>query len=257
MRISLWLGVVMSSVFRLKERDPPSCLVCGVPASSTTRSFRVCPTCLREHPSNALPVLRKAHGQRRAQLGLPATPPRSHRGIPCRVCANECDLGRGDIGYCGLRRNVKGRLQTLTTPTHGRLHSYVDRHVTNCCAAWFCPAGTGAGFPLYAYTRGPELGYANLAIFLYGCNFDCFFCQNATHRDVSTARIVTVDALVTQTQHNPAISCWCFFGGSPEPQLPFAIHASKTVIASIDRRLRICFEWNGCGHLNSFVARQN
>lgn len=238
----------MPSLFWSKARDPTTCLVCGMPATSTTRSLRICPTCLREHPSNALPFLRKAHGQRRVQLGLPATPPRSHRGIPCHVCANECSLGRGEIGYCGLKRNVKGRLQTLTTPSHGRLHRYVDPHVTNCCAAWFCPAGTGAGFPRYSYTQGPELGYANLAIFLYGCNFDCFFCQNATHRGVSTASVVTADTLVSQTQRNPAISCWCFFGGSPEPQLPFTIHASRTVLASTDRRLRICFEWNGCGH---------
>ena len=239
---------IMPSVFQRRSSDPTTCLVCGVSTISTARSFRVCPTCLHERPSNALPFLRKAHGTRRAQLGLPATPPRSPRGTPCRVCANKCDLGRGERGYCGLRQNVGGRLQTLTTPSHGRLHRYVDRHVTNCCAAWFCPAGTGAGFPHYAYTPGPELGYANLAIFLYSCNFDCLFCQNATHRNISTANAVTVDALVTQTQRNPAISCWCFFGGSPEPQLPFAIQASKTALASIDRRLRICFEWNGCGH---------
>jgi pyruvate formate lyase activating enzyme len=50
---------------------------------------------------------------------------------------------------------------------------------------------------------------------------------------------------------NRRISCICFFGGSPEPQLPFAISASKKARNAVeDRLLRVCFEWNGYGDKN-------
>jgi len=150
-----------------------------------------------------------------------------------------------------LKRNIDGRLESLTNPRIGVLHHYLDSQVTNCCAAWFCPAGTGAGYPKYAYKHGAEYGYYNLAVFFYGCNFDCLFCQNASHKNVLSGQAVAVEELVRETKRNRSISCWCFFGGSPEPQLPFAIKSSKTVLEEIPNRvLRICFEWNGCGNTN-------
>jgi pyruvate formate lyase activating enzyme len=57
---------------------------------------------------------------------------------------------------------------------------------------------------------------------------------------------------------DPRISCICFFGGSPEPQLPFAINSSREAVeARRDGPLRICFEWNGCGdaHLVKTAAK--
>jgi len=121
--------------------------------------------------------------------------------------------------------------------------------VTNCCAAWFCPARTEVGYPRYTYKSGPEYGYYNLAIFFYGCNFSCVFCQNASHKNILAGKRVTVEDLVLKTKRNPLISCWCFFGGSPEPQLPFVIQASESILEELPERiLRICFEWNGCGH---------
>jgi pyruvate formate lyase activating enzyme len=158
-------------------------------------------------------------------------------------------LKKGETSYCGLKQNVEGRLESMTRPQIGMLHAYLDSHVTNCCAAWFCPAGTRAGYPRYTYRPGPEYGYYNLAIFFYGCNFDCLFCQNASHKNVLAGTAVTVEDLVNRTKRNSSISCWCFFGGSPEPQLPFAINASKAVLEeTANRILRICFEWNGCGN---------
>jgi pyruvate formate lyase activating enzyme len=126
----------------------------------------------------------------------------------------------------------------------------LDPQVTNCCAAWFCPAGTGAGYPRYAYRDGPESGYYNLALFFYGCNFNCLFCQNISHKQLKLAEETTTEDLVRGTLKNERISCWCFFGGSAEPQLPFAINASRMVLEALpsNRILRICFEWNGCGN---------
>lgn len=144
----------------------------------------------------------------------------------------------------------------MATTRQGVYYSYLDPQVTNCCAAWFCPAGTGAGYPIYAACKGPEHGYYNLAIFFYGCNFDCLFCQNFSHKELHKAPIHPLTDLVQQTLHNPKVSCWCFFGGSPEPQLPFAIEASKQILMRkpMTRLLRICFEWNGGG--NSELVRR-
>ncbi len=160
-----------------------------------------------------------------------------------------CIIGDGGKGFCGLRTNIDGQLQSMSDPYRGVLHAYSDPHVTNCCSAWFCPAGTGAGYPQYAYNIGAERGYANYAVFFYGCNFDCLFCQNASHKSVSSGKTISVDDLSDNVRKDTRYSCICYFGGSPEPQLPFAINASKRVLEENPGRIiRICFEWNGCGN---------
>jgi pyruvate formate lyase activating enzyme len=156
----------------------------------------------------------------------------------------------GEVGFCGLRRN-DGVLRSLTSRESGLAYAYLDPHVTNCCSAWFCPAGTGAGYPEYACRDGPEIGYANLAVFHYGCNFDCLFCQNSSHKGFWDLTPQNSGFLARRIKANPNISCICHFGGSPEPQLPFALTASERALeAKHERPLRICFEWNGCGDPN-------
>jgi len=230
--------------------DEKECQICGGKSILVAARLGVCGSCIREHPSEALPLVRKAHADSRQSLGLPPEPPRSKDGIPCNLCANECRMGVGERGYCGLRENRDGRLVSHAKPSAGFLYHYLDPQVTNCCSAWFCPAGTGAGFPRHAHRPGPELGYRNLAIFFYGCNFDCLFCQNSSHKSLGSARGVPVEELVNLTLLEDRISCWCFFGGSPEPQLPFALNAARKALEAKGSKaiLRVCFEWNGAGH---------
>lgn len=215
-----------------------------------SRSIGVCIKCIRKHGRGALEESREAHKRARRSFSLPVEPPKTQGGIQCKFCANECVMGEGERGYCGLRGNENGRLVSMVDSKNGLYYSYLDPHVTNCCAAWFCPAGTGMGYPTYSCKQGPEIGFYNLAIFFYGCNFNCLFCQNYSHKALRSAPSGTVDDLVETTLRNPRITCWCFFGGSPEPQLPFAINASRRVIEALteDRVLRVCFEWNGCGN---------
>jgi pyruvate formate lyase activating enzyme len=163
-------------------------------------------------------------------------------------------MGRKEKSYCGLKWN-DGSLKSRVGPTRALLYSYLDRHVTNCCSAWFCPAGTGVGYPKYSNLKGPEIGFYNFAVFFYGCNFNCLFCQNFSHKDFERITSVDIETFVMQMTMNPKISCVCYFGGSPEPQLPFALEASKRALEIVnDRPLRICFEWNGCGE-TSLVIR--
>jgi pyruvate formate lyase activating enzyme len=226
--------------------------VCGRESPLISSSLAVCLDCIRDDYDKSQVFIAKAHASIRRRFGLPPFPPRERNGVKCTVCANECVIGEGDRGYCGLRVCSKGVLSSATSPDEAALTYYLDPHVTNCCAAWFCPAGTGAGYPRYACRSGPETGYYNLAIFFYGCNFDCLFCQNDSHKSVEKAPHCNTETLVSRTLASKRISCWCFFGGSPEPQLPFAVSASKMMLESKpqDRVLRICFEWNGAGNKN-------
>jgi len=222
------------------------CAVCGE-RKTVARTLGVCLDCIRCRPEESLSHAREAHGMVRAQHGLPAEPPRSPDGVQCNLCSNSCSIAVGESGFCGLRWN-DGRLQSFTGPDDGLLYAYLDHHPTNCCAAWFCPGGTGAGYPRYARRPGVERGYANLSVFLYGCNFDCLYCQNASHKQLASATETTAEGLASQVIHDERITCICFFGGSPEPQLPFTLNASRLAVeAAGDRVLRLCWEWNGCG----------
>lgn len=229
--------------------DMGGCQLCSSGSKLVSDGIGVCINCIRKEPDDALSIVERRRSSSRLAYGLPPRPPRDG-GIACKICQNCCSIPDGGVGFCGLRKNVNGRLVSLSTPSRGLLHYYLDPHVTNCCAAWFCPAGTGAGYPRYAVRDGPEHGYYNLAIFFYGCNFDCAFCQNWSHKQIDESNLVRAGELVDATLKNDRITCWCFFGGSPEPQLPFAINASKMVLESVGgkRVMRICLEWNGCGN---------
>jgi len=225
------------------------CRLCGQKAFVTS-SLAVCVRCLRERPDEAVPIALDGHAFSRRLFGLPGRPPRTAGGIPCRLCAAECVMGEGEMGYCGIRGNRGGRMFTAAPPGKALLSYYLDPHVTNCCNAWFCPAGTGCGYPRYAVRDGPETGYYNLALFFYGCSFNCLFCQNWTHKQLEKSPIISAEELVSLTKANDRITCWCWFGGSAEPQLPFAVNASRHAVESMpsSRVLRICYEWNGDGH---------
>jgi pyruvate formate lyase activating enzyme len=192
--------------------------------------------------------VKKAHKNVRVAYGLPPDPPKSSGGIECNLCSNNCCMGEGEIGYCGLRRN-NGGLTSVITSDQGLLYYYLDPHITNCCGAWFCPGGTGSGYPMIAKKHGPEFGYNNLSVFFYGCNFNCLFCQNSSHKLFDKGTRVDVGEIISYVMDNNSITCICYFGGSPEPQLPFSINLSKRINRAVgDRVFRFCWEWNGCGN---------
>ncbi|NIQ06831.1 MAG: radical SAM protein [Candidatus Korarchaeota archaeon] len=132
----------------------------------------------------------------------------------------------------------------------GDFHTYKDPIPTNCCANWFCLGGTGRGYPEFANTPNTEYGYHNLAVFFYGCNFDCFFCQNINHKRLSDRYVTRATEVVERVLRNKKYSCVCYFGGSPEPHFPFVLNLNRQILEKKekDRVLRICFEWNGAGN---------
>ncbi|MDI6884845.1 MAG: radical SAM protein [archaeon] len=213
------------------------CVLCGKETASAT--LQVCVDCIRSDREDALDYALAAHKQIRAKYGLPVEPPKSDGGIPCNLCSNGCVIAEGERSYCGLKENVNGQLKSLIPDGHALLYAYIDPLPTNCCAAWFCP-----GSAHYAKV--------NIAVFFYSCNFDCIFCQNASHKEFRMIKPVSVTEFVSRVKQRGNAYCVCYFGGSPEPQLPFALRASEAILA--DKNLRICWEWNGCGN-RSLVRR--
>jgi len=146
------------------------CLICGESAPTISDGLGVCSRCIREAPEKALAITRQMHAKSRAGFGLPLDPPRDAEGLPCEVCANNCLIGLGKSGFCGLVWNVGGRLIRYGgTADKGILEWYYDPLPTNCVSWWFCPGCTGSGYPRYAHRPEAERGHSNLAVFYGAC----------------------------------------------------------------------------------------
>lgn len=211
------------------------CQICKKEKPFLSKTLKICLDCIREKPKVAFSFIKKAHREVREKYNLPAFPPKTKGGIKCNMCANECQMGEGERSFCGLRENKAGLLESEVSPDLGLLYFYYDPLPTNCCAAWFCPASKAA------------VGKNNLAVFFYGCSFNCLFCQNYSHKLIDEAPRISIEDLVKKAV-DPSVYCLCFFGGSPEPQLPFVINFSEKILKK--RKIRICFEWNGSGSEN-------
>jgi pyruvate formate lyase activating enzyme len=223
------------------------CKLCNIASNNISRELGVCLECIRERPKEALLIAMQAHARSRAAFGLPEEPPKDPHGIPCKICVNECSIPEDGMGYCGLRKNRKGRL-TGVSPEEGKFSWYHDPLPTNCVGDWVCAGGTGAGYPHYAYRSGPEYGYKNLAVFFNACSFNCLYCQNWHFRKETLRPATTpVDEFVSYVDERT--SCICYFGGDPAPQTPFALRASRLALEQKKGGiLRICWETNGSMH---------
>ncbi|MEM3613334.1 MAG: radical SAM protein, partial [Candidatus Bathyarchaeia archaeon] len=216
------------------------CRVCGESSPLISGNLGVCLKCIREKPEKALEAAREAHAKSRAVYGLPPEPPRDKGGLPCGVCANNCVIGVGNSGFCGLVWNVGGRLVRFGgTAEQGVLEWYYDGLPTNCVSWWFCPGCTGSGYPKYAYKPEPEYGYYNLAVFYGACSYDCLFCQNWHYRNLSAKHkpVMTAEALA-QKAFDKRVSCICYFGGDPSPQMPHSLEASRIAMEKAEEEKR-------------------
>lgn len=202
-----------------------TCKICGKSDELISGSLGLCLSCIRYRPDDAIRISTDVHKNVREEFGLSGEPPKSDGGIYCNVCSNNCKMGEGETGYCGLRKNVEGKLESI----EGVLSAYYDPLPTNCCASWFCSGSKNIGY--------------NLAIFLYGCSFNCLFCQNWEHKLIDPKRRLKIRDLVELSKR---AYCVCYFGGSPEPQLPFLLKASREMMDKKD--IKVCWEWNGTGN---------
>jgi len=220
------------------------CINCGKESKLVTRALELCADCIQKDFKKLLTRIEKAHSKSRKQFNLPLKPPEDADGIKCNYCVNECKIGEDKTGYCGLRYNSGGKIYP-DNPDEANLSFYFDPLPTNCVADWVCPAGSSCGYPEYSYSRGPEYGYKNLAVFFQACSFNCLFCQNWHYKEkIFSSKKITSSQLADVISEKTA--CVCYFGGDPTPQLPFAIKFSELALEkNKDRILRICWETNG------------
>lgn len=225
------------------------CVVCGKESPYVAKFLEVCKECVINFPEKTSVFVEKAHQESRKVFKFPTFPPKAERGLKCKICANECKIPLGETGYCGLRKNENGKL--LGPSMHeAKVSWYLDPLPTNCVGDWVCPAGTGCGYPEFAYRKGPEYGYYNLAVFFHACSLNCLFCQNWHFRELTfKPQIKSLEEFLRS--FNPSVSCICYFGGDPSPQMPFALKASQEALKNKKGKiLRICWETNGLMNKN-------
>ena len=207
------------------------CQLCGKIRSLTAESLALCPGCARLR--SGMSQAQAAHKNSRKLFGQPRAPPRTKGGVQCVLCANNCSIGEGEYGVCGLRTVRQGRLHHLAgTPARGVLYWYRDALPTNCVADWVCPG-----------SRQP--GKHNLAVFYQSCTLDCLFCQNWHFRQVDPAESSGISSAELADCANSRTYCVCYFGGDPASQMPHALAASKRLAA---KGAVICWETAGTSH---------
>lgn len=229
------------------------CKICGKNSSLISSYLSLCRDCILKE-RKALKMALEIHSDSRKKFNLPTKIPRSKDGLVCGICGNKCRIGLGEKGFCGLVENKGKKLLRLAgNGEKGLCEWYYDAHVTNCVASWVCPAGTGCGYPKYARRKGPEFGFYNLAVFYATCNFNCLFCQNWHFRKNLSTMSPLISAKDLAEKVDEKVSCICFFGGDPGPQL---IHAIETSIIAREKfkDLRICMETNG--NLNTSLLKK-
>ena len=213
----------------MNSNTTASCHACLSGASIVAAVLDVCAGCIRKQYQAIQPELKAVHAGTREPYGLPPEPPGQPGGVTCNFCANQCRIGEGEKGFCGLRVVEDGKLVNLSgTPSHGLLRYYHDPLPTNCVADWICEG--------YQHR-----GEYNLAIFYESCTMNCLFCQNWHFRQVSPGDHPGIRAEDLAADVS-SVFCVCFFGGDPSSQMPHALAASKIFA---EKGIRICWETNG------------
>ncbi len=209
-----------------------ACQLCGERSRLIAGQLGVCVGCIRERPEEALAIADDAHAAGRRLFGLPEHPPDVGGGRRCGLCVQDCVVGEGQRGYCGLREVEEGRLHHLAgTPSRGLLHWYRDGLPTNCVADPVCSGHS-------------QHGKHNLAVFYASCTIDCLFCQNYHFRETDPRESHTLSAEALSEMANDRTYCVCFFGGDPASQMPHALAAARRLA---DRGVVVCWETNGTG----------
>jgi pyruvate formate lyase activating enzyme len=201
------------------------CQECGVEGTFSC-SLPYCPDCIRNKFDTLYPEIRKIHAQTREKYGLPKEIPAHSSGETCNLCVNNCRIGEGKRGYCGMRENVDGKI-IGPDKNWAYVDWYHDPLPTNCVADWVCEGSR-------------DYDYTNLAVFYEGCTFNCLFCQNWHFRE--RKRKASTEDLVRAA--DPATGCICYFGGDPTPFAWHSIEVSKQVLEK-RKKFRICWETNG------------
>ncbi len=214
-----------------------ACRLCGREDINIASVLGFCAGCIRSDFDQIKPEVEKVHKLTRKPFSLAEVAPKA--GASCGLCVQDCRIGEGQRGYCGLRINEGGRVVHLGgSKDTGILSWYKDPLPTNCVADWVCEGSSRAGMH-------------NLAVFYESCTFNCLFCQNWHFRRTKPdeARKLTAEQLAEVADQETF--CVCFFGGDPSSQMPHALASARRLA---EKGVRICWETNG-SMSTSFVKR--
>lgn len=221
------------------------CEMCGE-KKVISKVVRYCVDCIRSGNEDIMKWAVEIRKKSRGRFGLPVEIPKTSGGIKCTICGNECIIGEGEVGFCGLRTVRNEKMVHISTPKKGVVEYYYDSLPTNCVAEYVCAGCTGAGHPKYARRKNsPEYGYNNLAVFYSACNLDCLYCQNWSYRLRWNKQTYSAKELAAAAHSKKNVGCICYFGGDPGPQMPHSLATSKYAIESSEDIMRVCWETNG------------
>ena len=111
---------------------------------------------------------------------------KENKHVQCNLCRHNCIIPEGKTGICGVRKNIEGKLYTLTYPKPTALH--VD------------PIEKKPLFHFLPFTEVFSIGS-------FGCNFKCKFCQNWDISQVVLENIRDVPPNeVIKMVHTPSIA---------------------------------------------------
>lgn len=190
-----------------------------------SKILKVCKDCIIERFDQSLEFIKKAHNFVKEKYSF-CTQPLKEGKLSCNMCINNCKFEEGTKSICGLREFKNNKLDGPDSK-NAKLFYYYDLLPTNCVASFICGENK--------YT-----GYKNLAVFFYGCSFNCLFCQNSDWRNIPH-HYVSLEEL--EKAIDETTKCICFFGGDPSCQIEFQIEFSKRILRS--KKVRICWETNG------------
>jgi pyruvate formate lyase activating enzyme len=142
----------------------------------------------------------------------------------CTACARYCNIPESQVGFCGIRQNLKGRLYLLA---YGKIAaSHVDPIEKK---------------PLTHYMPGTK----TLSISTIGCNWSCAYCQNY---DMSQRRIVEGSETTPEQIVRLAVThgCESIAYTYNEPTI-FLEYAHDVGVLARKRGLRNVFVSNGYG----------
>jgi len=194
------------------------------------KTLGICSDCLKRRPTESQPFIISAHRKARVPFGFCYPPPKEKGGVLCKLCQNQCQLKEGQLSFCGMKKNEKGKLVSLGgTKEKGVLECYFDPLPTNCVGSWVCEGSK-------------KIGMKNLSIFYGSCTFNCLFCQNWHFRYLAKDLEPFYSAQEIGQSIDRDTFCICFFGGDPSPQIYHALEVCKLAQKS---KVRICWETNG------------
>ncbi|MDP8293187.1 MAG: AmmeMemoRadiSam system radical SAM enzyme [Candidatus Orphnella occulta] len=111
-----------------------------------------------------------------------------HKSVKCFLCGHNCVISLGQFGFCNLRKNIDGHLQTYT---------YAEVIASNVDPI--------EKKPLYHFLPGSNA----FSIATPGCNFRCDFCQNWQISQVDTLKDTPIKSVTPDKIVNQALDAGC------------------------------------------------